>query len=161
MVFYVHYFSKMKSNPAKKLQSNVSHVNQSPRAKIRLYFRTFNNSRKIFGTFLPAAFQLYLNSLVYAQNILGSSLKVFGELCLPSEILEFFIKFSENVWKCLCGQRKVLGKFWRIFVNLQEVVGNLQKISNMLLSVYFTCITNKIINDCLKIWNISCVQHSM
>jgi len=44
----------MKSNPAKKIQSNVSCVKRSPNAKIQL----FKKWPKAKGTFLPAAFQL-------------------------------------------------------------------------------------------------------
>ena len=37
-LFCKHYFSKLKSNPAKKLQSNFSQVKQNPRGKILLFF---------------------------------------------------------------------------------------------------------------------------
>ena len=83
------------------------------------------------------------------ETFLGSSLKVSGKLCLPSEIFGILKKVFGKCLEMFVWPEKSLREVWTIFVNLQEVVGNRQKISNMLLSVYFTCIINKIINDFL------------
>ena len=62
--------------------------------------------------------KLYINSLVYHRNIIGSSSEVFGNLRAYSEILGkcsgAFVRPSEQLWK--------------IFGNLRKVVGNLRKI---------------------------------
>ena len=52
---------------------------------------------------------LYLNQLVYHQNIFGSSSKVFGNLWISSENLG---NFQENVRECLLMPSE---QFWKIF----------------------------------------------
>ena len=64
--------------------------------------------------------KLYLNSLVYDQNMFGSSPKVFGNPRQSSEIFG----------KCSATFVRPSDKFWRIFGNPRKVVGNLQKIVN-------------------------------
>lgn len=51
-------FSKTKSNPAKKLQSNISRVKQSPHAKIQLFLSTFKNGRKNLGGVLVCSLSI-------------------------------------------------------------------------------------------------------
>jgi len=58
--FFAYVISrKRRATQRKKLQSNVSQVKRSLRAKIRLFLSTFKNSQKIKGTFLHAVFQLW------------------------------------------------------------------------------------------------------
>ena len=58
--------------------------------------------------------KLYLNLLVSDQNIFGSSSKIFGNLWkFFGKCLELFVWHSEQ--------------FWKIFSNLQKVVGNLRQ----------------------------------
>ena len=82
--------------------------------------------------------KLYLNSLVYHQNIFRSSLKVFGNLWKSSHIFGNFRKFSEK----LCSGTFVWPseQFWKIFGNLRKVVEIFGKSSKSLSSA---CLYNK------------------
>ena len=62
--------------------------------------------------------KLYLNSLVYHQNIFGSSSKVFGNLRTSSEIFGNSRKMFGNIRLA----------FGTILENLRKVVGNIRKI---------------------------------
>ena len=62
--------------------------------------------------------RLYLNSLVYDRNIVGSSSEVFGDLRQSSEIFG----------KCSATFVRPSDKFSRIFGNRRKVVGYLRKI---------------------------------
>ena len=68
------------------------------------------------------ALKLYLNSLVYDRNILGSSSKVFGNLQQSSAIFGNLRKTSEMFGKCSATFVQPLDKFWRIFGNLRKIV---------------------------------------
>ena len=77
--------------------------------------------------------KLYLNSLVYHQNIFGSPRKVSGNLRTSSGIFGNSGKCSGTfVWPS--------EQLWRIFVNLRKEIGNLRKIIKTPLSV---CLYNK------------------
>ena len=65
--------------------------------------------------------KLYLNLLVYHQNIFGSSSKVFGSLWKSSDIFGNFWKFSENVWERSSGLRNNFGKSSEIFGKWSEI----------------------------------------
>ena len=80
---------------------------------------------------------LYLNSLVYHQNIFGSSSKVFKNLWKSSDIFRNFRKFSENVCERSSGIRNNFGKSSEIFGRWSEIFG---KSSKMLSSA---CLYNK------------------
>ena len=77
--------------------------------------------------------KLYLNSLVYHQNIFGSSSKVFGNLRKSLDIFGNFRKFSENVRERSSGLRDNFGKSSEIFGKWSEIFG---KTSKMPLSVH-------------------------
>ena len=62
--------------------------------------------------------KLYLNLLVYNRNTFGSSPKVFGNLWKSLDIFG-------NCWGMFAWPSE---QFWKIFVNLRKVIGNLQKI---------------------------------
>ena len=67
--------------------------------------------------------KLYLNSLVYHRNIVGSSSEVFGNLRNSSEIFGSFWKFSENVRERSSGIRNNFGKSSEIFGGWSEIFG--------------------------------------
>ena len=71
--------------------------------------------------------ELYLNSLVYHQNIFGSSSKVFGNLRQSSDIFGNFRKLSENVRERSSGLRDNSGKSSEIFGKWSESSENRQK----------------------------------
>ena len=81
--------------------------------------------------------KLYLNLFINDQNIFGFSLKVFGNLPLPSEIFGNLLKFSENIQKRSCGLWTIFWKSLEIFGKWSEIFGELSK---MLLPV---CLYNK------------------
>ena len=60
LVFCIRYFLKTKRNPAKKTLEQCLLGKTKPTCQNLAVFDHFQNSRKIKGTFLPAAFQLYL-----------------------------------------------------------------------------------------------------
>ena len=65
--FLVNFFSgqrKQSANQRKKNQNSVYRVKLSPHAKIQLLLNTFKNGRKIKGSFLLWAFQLYFLSQI-------------------------------------------------------------------------------------------------
>ena len=65
--FLVNFFSgqrKRSANQRKKNQNSVYRVKLSPHAKIQLLLNTFKNGRKIKGSFLLWAFQLYFLSQI-------------------------------------------------------------------------------------------------
>ena len=61
--------------------------------------------------------RLYLNSLVYDQNIFGSSSKVSGNFIKSSEIFRkcsgTFVWSSEQFWKVFGKWSEILGKSWK------------------------------------------------
>ena len=91
--FCIRYFSRTKSAPAKKIQSNVSQVKRSLHAKIRLFFSTFKNSQKITGTFLHAAFQL-----TCSYPLTGKPLSTYQDL---GWLLLLCVRFTRSTtWSC-------------------------------------------------------------
>ena len=81
----------------------------------------------MISVILSLSLKLYSDSLVYDQNIFGSSPKVFRNLW----------KFSEISRECWETYAFVLPseQFWKIFQNHRKVVGNLPKIVKMPSSV--------------------------
>ena len=71
--------------------------------------------------------KLYLNSLVYHQNIFGSSLKVFGNLRNFSDIFGNSRKFSENVRERSSGLWENFGKSSEILGKRSEIFGKSSK----------------------------------
>ena len=72
---------KRRATQRKKLQSNVSQVKRNPHGKIQLFLRTFKNSQKIKGMFLPAPFQLCNIASHWSVKIILYSHVVFGFTC--------------------------------------------------------------------------------
>ena len=65
--------------------------------------------------------KLYLNSLVYDRNIVGSCSKVLGNPRQSSKILGNLRKFSENFWQRSCDLRTNFGKCSEIFGKWSEI----------------------------------------
>ena len=66
--------------------------------------------------------RLYLNSLVYDQNIFGSSSNVFGNLRQSSAIFGNLWKFSENVQQRSCDFQTNFGESSEIFGKWLEII---------------------------------------
>ena len=86
--------------------------------------------------------ELYLNLLLYDQNLITSSSAIFGNHWLSSEIFGNH-KFSESVWNCLSDIWKTFGESLEIFRKCIHVETYLGKSSKVPFNVY---IINKIIH---------------
>jgi len=88
----------------------------------------------LFDNIFLLSLKLHLNLLMYHQNIFGSPLVVFGNLGQSSVI---FATCSEMLGKCSDAFIWPSVQFWKIFRNLQKMVGNLRKIiKNVVISMF-------------------------
>ena len=65
LVFCIRYFSKTKINPAKKTSEQCLLGKTNSTCQYFAIFDHFQNSRKIKGTFLPTAFQLFSHNVAF------------------------------------------------------------------------------------------------
>ena len=98
---------------------------------------------KITIAMVNKSLELYLNLLLYDQNLITSSSAIFGNHWLSSEIFGNHHKFSESVWNCLSDIWKTFGESLEIFRKCIHVETYLGKSSKVLFNVY---IINKIIH---------------